>query len=112
MKISIWAKYHLISFFTGIVTILLFLLCAIYIHPVLGLVGYIITSICRILLLHSIKCPKCKKPVDNWTTIFSGNNDGLFMPMSKICRTCGFNFKESECANKSCFSSSKTSSLL
>lgn len=94
MKISIWTKYHLISFFTAIVMILLFLLCAIFIHPVLSLVGYIIASLCRKLLLHSIKCPKCKKPVDNWTTIFSGNNDGLFAPMSKQCRTCGYNFKE------------------
>lgn len=96
MKITIWTKYYLISFFSAMIMILTFLLFAIYIHPLLGLVGYIIVSLCRILLLHSIKCPKCKKSVDNWTTIFSGNNDGLFVPMSKVCRSCGYNFIEKE----------------
>lgn len=55
-----------------------------------------VLGLIRSILLHSIRCPKYNKPLNNWTTIFSGNNDGMFSPISKICKNCGCDFTKSE----------------
>lgn len=96
MKISIWKKYHIISIASGFSLLVLFLLLSIFVHGLIGFISFLVLGFTRSFILHSIKCPRCGKPIDNWTTIFSGNNDGMFVPMSKTCRTCGYDFTEKE----------------
>lgn len=92
VQISLWMKYHLLSCISKIFSFSVFLIVCIKINFVIGfLIGFLFLFFSA-LFLHSIKCPKCNKSIDNWTTFCSGNNDGMFVPMSKKCKTCGFDF--------------------
>ena len=73
---------------------IIFLLLCIFIHVLCGFIVSMLLGLLRSIYLHSIKCPNCKKPIDNWTTIFSGNNDGLFKSISKKCKNCGYDFMQ------------------
>ena len=96
MKISVWRKYHfikwglIISLFIGISVLLS------KHYNLIAIISLILGPLVITIALHSIKCPICGKPIDNYYTLFSGPEGGLLEPMSKKCKNCGFNFCESE----------------
>lgn len=96
MKISIWKKYHIIKWVCGFLLYSLFFIISIFFGVIISLIVVFPLMLLLQIYLHSIKCPKCNKPIDNWTTLCSVNNDGMFAPMSKTCRTCGYDFTETE----------------
>lgn len=96
VKFSIWQKYKIASIVSLIFIMTIFFILSIYIHTIIGFIISMVLGLIRSILLHSIRCPKCNKPLNNWTTIFSGNNDGMFSPISKICKNCGCDFTKSE----------------
>lgn len=53
-----------------------------------------VLGLLRSLYLHSIKCPNCKSPIDNKSSIFTFDNDGLFKFVSKKCSKCGYDFTQ------------------
>ena len=96
MSISVWTKYKFMSWISAVFIMSLFLVLSIFIHIGISFCISLLLGIFRSILLHCIKCPKCNKPINNWTTIFSGNNDGMFHFMSKKCKNCGYDFTEKE----------------
>lgn len=96
MKFSVLSIYRFIFILSIIMLLAIFFVVSIFYNVVIGIISFIILGFIRAIVLHSIKCPHCKKPIDNWTTIFSGNNDGLFVPMSKWCKNCGYDFTKTQ----------------
>ena len=96
MKISVWCKYHLIKVLGPIVTFIFSAIMLIMKFKLFAIFVWLFGPLCTAIILHSIKCPKCGKSIDNYTTLLSGPEDGWFSPMSKKCKNCGFNFCESE----------------
>ena len=94
MKISIWKKYHLIQISGPILTVVISAILLVMQLKLFAILAFFGGLFCTAIYLHSIKCPNCKKSIDNCTTIFSGNNDGLFKPMSKKCKYCGYDFTQ------------------
>ena len=96
MKISVWLKYKIISWSSAIIIMCIFLFVSIFFNGIIGFFLFLGLNLIRSIYLHSIKCPKCDHPIDNWTTILSGNNDGWFEPMKKTCCNCGYDLTQKE----------------
>ena len=96
MKFSVWKKYQLFKILGPLVTILLTSIFLVMKHKLIAIFSLFLGSLCTVIILHSIKCPKCGNAIDNCTTLFSGPEDGMFSPMSKICKNCGCDFTKSE----------------
>lgn len=95
MKISVWNKYHLIKWISFVCIFAIGVILGIYVSNLISLIVFILGSLCTAIILHSIKCPKCGKSIDNYTTLLSGPDDGWFSPMSKTCKRCGCDFTSS-----------------
>lgn len=96
MKLSVWNKYHLFQFLGPIVTVFFSAVLLVVKMDLLAIFALFSGSLCTAIILHSIKCPKCGKPIDNYTTLLSGPDDGWLSPMSKICKNCGYDFASHE----------------
>lgn len=92
MKISVWRKYHLLQIFGPIVTVVISAILLVIQLKVFAILAFFGGLFCSAIILHSIKCPKCGKTIDNYTTLLSGSEDGWLSPMSKRCKNCGFDF--------------------
>lgn len=92
MKISVWKKYHLIQILGPIVTLTISAILLVMRLKLFAILTSLGGTFCTAIILHSIKCPKCGKSIDNYTTLLSGPEDGLLSPMSKKCKNCGFDF--------------------
>ena len=100
MKISVWRKYHLLCLILPFPILFISIFLTVMVKEWLLVPASIIGSLCYTIILHSIKCPKCGKPIDNCTTLFSGPEDGLLSRMSKKCKNCGYDFTSTELPKK------------
>ena len=96
MKISVWLKYKIVAWSSGIILMFGFLFVSVFFNSPLGLFLFFGLNFIRAIYLHSIKCPKCNYPIDNKSTIFSANKDGWFEPMEKNCCNCGYDLTQKE----------------
>ena len=92
MKISVWRKYHLIKWILPLLVFVISIFLSEKVNQLVSVVCFILGLLFCAIILHSIKCPKCGKPIDNCTTLFSGPEDGLLSRMSKKCKNCGYDF--------------------
>ena len=92
MKISVWEKYHLLQIFGPIVSVVIAAILLVIQLKIFAILAFFGGLFGTAILMHCIKCPKCGKPIDNYTTLLSGSEDGWLSPMSKICKNCGFDF--------------------
>lgn len=92
MKFSIWKKYHLLQLLGPIVTLIISSIFLFMQFKLVAIIIFLVGFLCTAILLHSIKCPKCGKSIDNYTTLFSGPEEGWLSPMSKKCKNCGYDF--------------------
>ena len=90
MKISVWKKYHVIQIVGPIVTFVISVILGFMQFKIFAILIALGGTFCTAIILHLIKCPKCGKSIDNYTTLLSGPEDGWFSPMSKKCKNCGF----------------------
>ncbi len=95
MKISVWNKYHIIQVLGPIVTVVFSAIILVMKYKLLAIFAWFFGLLCTAIILHSIKCPKCGKSIDNYTTLLSGPEDGWLSPMSKTCKGCGCDFTSS-----------------
>lgn len=96
MKISVWKKYHLVLLLLPFPILAVSVFLSVKIKEWLSVPAMFIGLLLLLIILHSIKCPKCGKPIDNCTTLFSGPEDGWLSRMSKTCKNCGYDFTSTE----------------
>lgn len=99
MNISVWLKYKIVAWISGFIMIFGFILSSIFFGVLGSFFLFLGLGLVRSIYLHSIKCPKCNLPIDNWTTIFSGNKDGWFETMKKNCCNCGYDLTQKDSEN-------------
>lgn len=97
MRLSLWNKYHLLKIIGPLVTVFISSILLISKLKLFAIFIWFLGLLFTAIILHSIKCPKCGKSIDNYETLLSGPEGGWFSPMSKICKNCGFDF--SSCKN-------------
>lgn len=92
MKISVWNKYHLLKILGPIITVTISSILLVMQLKLFAVLTFFLGGLFTAVILHSIKCPKCGRLIDNYDTLLSGPEDGWLSPMSKTCKKCGFDF--------------------